>query len=242
MSFRLPQKQRSWQTTTKRQILGTLKSGENTDFDGSNIEHVQLLLEDLQAKYEQLVGILKADLVQHKCQQEETLSTGLVKLPKSIRQMTVKDFNQSHNCDILAILKSKDGVTAASAVAATIIPKKREFGAVAATPSVRPRNVANGESVLRTVVKGEGIYYLPSSQNGSPLETFEKGSVIATVSKKRRGNESANFEISVGEGKYISLNDPHGVKELDSDMKATAATQLKVLQDQMASLMAQLQN
>lgn len=81
-----------------------------------------------------------------------------------------------------------------------------------------------------------------SSQNGSPLEAFEKGSVIATVTKRRRGNETANFEINVGDGKFISLSDPSGVQELDSDMKATAATQLKVLQDQMASLMAQLTN
>lgn len=63
---------------------------------------------------------------------------------------------------------------------------------------------------------------------------------MATVTKKRRGNESANFEINVGDGKFISLTDPAGVQELDSSMKATAASQLKVLQDQMASLMAQL--
>lgn len=72
------------------------------------------------------------------------------------------------------------------------------------------------------------------------METSEKGSVVATVSKKRRGNESASFEINVGEGRFISLNNPDGVQQLDSEMKATAATQLKVLQDQMASLMAQL--
>lgn len=86
-----------------------------------------------------------------------------------------------------------------------------------------------------------------SSQNGSPLETHEVGSVIATVTKKRKGNNeeeknTANFEINVGDGRFISLNDPSGVKGLDSNMKATAATQLKVLQDQMASLMAQLTN
>ena len=63
---------------------------------------------------------------------------------------------------------------------------------------------------------------------------------MATVTKKRRGDESANFEINVGDGKFISLTDPAGVQELDSSMKATAASQLKVLQDQMASLMAQL--
>jgi hypothetical protein len=64
--------------------------------------------------------------------------------------------------------------------------------------------------------------------------------MVATVTKKRRGNEGASFEINVGDGRVINLNDPTGVHGLDSDMKATAASQLKVLQDQMASLMAQL--
>lgn len=82
---------------------------------------------------------------------------------------------------------------------------------------------------------------LNSSQNGSPVAATEPGTVIATVCKKRRGNESANVEINVGEGQYISLNDPSGVSGLDAQMKKTAASQLKVLQDQMASLMAQLQ-
>jgi hypothetical protein len=80
-----------------------------------------------------------------------------------------------------------------------------------------------------------------SSSNGSPLESNQLGDVVATITKKRRGNESnANFEINVGEGRYISLNDPTGLQALDSSMKATAASQLMVLQDQMASLMAQL--
>ena len=84
------------------------------------------------------------------------------------------------------------------------------------------------------------VLLLFSSANGSPVEAHEAGAVVATVTKKRRGNDTASFEINVGEGRFISLNDPAGVQELDSSMKATAASQLKVLQDQMASLMAQL--
>jgi hypothetical protein len=81
-----------------------------------------------------------------------------------------------------------------------------------------------------------------SSQNGSPVDTADQGALIATVTKKRKGNEGANFEINVGDGKYISLNDPDGVEGLDESMKATAASQLKVLRDQMENLMAQLAN
>ena len=83
-----------------------------------------------------------------------------------------------------------------------------------------------------------------SSQNGSPVDAIDEGALIATVTKKRRGNTmettGANFDINVGEGRYISLNDPSGVQNLDSEMKTSAMSQLKVLQDQMASLMQQL--
>ena len=83
-----------------------------------------------------------------------------------------------------------------------------------------------------------------SSKNGSPVDPVDEGALVATVTKKRRGNAppatAANFDISIGEGKYISLNDPTGVKHLDENMKSNALTQLKVLQDQMASLMEQL--
>ncbi|CAJ1959340.1 unnamed protein product [Cylindrotheca closterium] len=228
--------QRSYLPNSGRQVLGNVNENDSSSFDGSKIDQVNALLEDLDGKFDNICSVLKAELNQHKCQQEEILSTELVKLPRSIKQMTVKDFNESHGCDLLAILKSKDGVIPSSNT--NLIPMKRAFNSVMSTPSIRPSNPALQGSVLRTVRKGEGIY----SQNGSPLESFEKGSVIATVSKKRRGNESesASFEISVGDGKFISLTDPSGVQGLDSNMKATAATQLKVLQDQMASLMAQL--
>eukprot|EP00957_Ditylum_brightwellii_P141647 10791106-Ditylum_brightwellii.AAC.1 len=131
--------------------------------------------------------------------------------------MTVSELNESHKCNILALLKQKDGIV----VAAKHHQKNQNYqGMVAETPSLRPYN--------------------PGTNSG------EIGSVIATVTKKSwHGNalaEQASFEINVGDGKYISLNDPSGVDQLDSNMKATAATQLKVLQDLMASLMAQLNN
>ena len=82
-----------------------------------------------------------------------------------------------------------------------------------------------------------------SSKNGSPVDTVEEGTLVATVSKKRRaGKTSAVFDINVGEGRYINLTEPGTVECLDGDMKDAAISQLKILQDQMASLMAQLNN
>lgn len=74
------------------------------------------------------------------------------------------------------------------------------------------------------------------------MEPVEDGALVATVTKKRRGNapQGASFDINVGNGTYISLNDINSVQNLDDSMKTNAMTQLQVLQDQMTSLMQQL--
>jgi hypothetical protein len=137
--------QHPWHSATKRQIMaGWDKSDE---IDGSNADHVKLLLEDLQTKYDQIIANLQADLVDNKMQQEEALNVGLMKLPKSIRQMSVRDFNQAHNCDILAVLKGKDGVKLTNKRDCTV--------AVAATPAPRSRKAADPASALRTKKRGE---------------------------------------------------------------------------------------
>lgn len=84
------------------------------------------------------------------------------------------------------------------------------------------------------------------------MATVDEGALVATVTKKRRrGNNNdntaedtvgANFDINVGEGRFISLSNPGNVDALDDDLKSTAIHQLQVLQDQMSSLMAQLKN
>jgi len=240
----------NWRTATKRQILGNFGSqpgGGNSDsskIDGSNAHHVRMVIDGMQEKHDQMVAFLKSDLDDNKLEQEECLSTGLIKLPKVIRNMSVKDFNRQHSCNLLALLKSKDGVVLSGAASKLSLHapgrppmldanKKRCYE----TPAPRMRRPAQVNTILRTVRRGEDLY----SQNGSPVAATEAGTVIATVCKKRRGNESASVEINIGEGQYISLNDPDGVSGLDRQMKQTAASQLKVLQDQMASLMAQLQ-
>lgn len=244
----------NWRTATKRQILENFQPGSpssslsSAKIDGSNTDHIRMLIEGLQEKYDQMITFLKSDLDDCKLEQEEVLSTGLIKLPKAVRNMSIRDFNRQHGCDLLALLKSKDGVVLSKnkkssmtilnknknkQVAITDANKKRCYE----TPAPRMRRPDGPmATILRTARRGEGIY----SQNGSPLASTEPGTVIATVCKKRRGNGSANVEINIGEGQYISLNDPASISELDAQMKQTAASQLKVLQDQMASLMAQL--
>jgi len=230
----------NWRTATKRQILGNF-SGENggkneaPKIDGTDKEHVRLLLEGLQKRYDHLVADLKSELEDNKFDQDECLSTGLIKLSANVKKMKVSDFNRLYKCNLLSILKSKDGVVLSGGSKPLVVDAKKKRCFETPAPGMRPPGQLN--TIMRTARRGEELF----SQNGSPLAATEPGTVIATVCKKRRGNGSANVEINVGKGHYISLNDPNGVAGLDPRMKQTAASQLKVLQDQMASLMAQLQ-
>ncbi len=146
-----------WQTASKRHILQGWDD-EQGIVDGSNPDHVKLLQKDLQTKFHQILENLKADAEDAKLQQEEALSTGLVRLPNAIRQMTVKEFNETHQCDLLSLLKSKDGVLITKNSQFNTGKKREHHMTVQATPAPRTRNLGDAPmSVSRTVRKGEGI-------------------------------------------------------------------------------------
>jgi hypothetical protein len=82
-----------------------------------------------------------------------------------------------------------------------------------------------------------------SSENGSPIDAGEEGTLIATVVKKPRGNgteTAASFGLNIG-GKTISLNDHNDLEGLNTENRNSARDQIKVLQDQMKSIMLKLE-
>jgi len=97
------------------------------------------------------------------------------------------------------------------------------------------------------------VVSINSSSNGSPVDAIEDGALVATVTKKRRGGNGSGtdgqmssttaFDINMGDGRKVTLlDDPHYVKNLDNEVKNAALSQLKVLSDRMANLMAHLEN
>lgn len=76
--------------------------------------------------------------------------------------------------------------------------------------------------------------------NGSPLDPSEEDCVVATVMKKRKGDKAAVFDINIGDGKVISLNDPSMLMELDEEMKISAMSQIRMFHEQMTTWMAML--
>jgi hypothetical protein len=147
----------------KRRIMGTFMeepSNSNTNsanqatVDGSNPDHVRLMIEDLDTKFQQHLELLNADLFRLKKDQKQVHSTGMMKLPKPVRQMTIREFNQMYSCNILSVLKSKDGV---KQVARENSFQNRERMPVLKTPApMRARTQAPG-TILRTARKGEAI-------------------------------------------------------------------------------------
>ena len=76
-----------------------------------------------------------------------------------------------------------------------------------------------------------------SSQNGSPIAASDAGSVLATVCKKRKGNGIDDIAVNLGEG--VMVHNANDLKGLDDEMRRTAVSQIKILRDQMDSILAQ---
>ena len=170
----LQAQRKQWRTATKNQILSNFTSTQTNSpvpVDGSNPQHIQMMIKDLQQKYDQMVLFLRSEMENCNLESEAALSTGMMKLPKDVRKMTVKDFNQHYSCDLLALLKSKDGVRKsnkkkASATAAAVSEhaaaaaagQKRDYQhSSMETPAPRKRGQDVPATAVRTARRGEGL-------------------------------------------------------------------------------------
>ena len=187
----------NWRTAkSKRQQLALGKNNNNTGGGGGgstsntmsekgrtkNKKHhsdqdIHMMIGGLKEKHAQMLVFLKSELEDCKLEQEEVLSTGLMKLPKAVRNMSIQAFNAQHSCDLLSLLKSKDGVvvtgtgTGVGTGTAGVVSKKNmnddDMNNKDATkkrcfetPAPRNRRVGWGAApgtVVRTARRGEGI-------------------------------------------------------------------------------------
>ena len=148
----------NWRTATKRQILGNFsgQANDSSTIDGSKADHVRIVIDGMQEKYDQIVADLKSDLEDNKMEQENCLASGLIKLSKNIRNMSVRDFNRQYKCNLLALLKSKDGVVLSGQNGkppAMDANKKRCYE----TPAPSMRRPPQMNTILRTARRGEDL-------------------------------------------------------------------------------------
>jgi len=245
--------------------VGSLSSLQlPSDLDGSDAPTIRLLQEDISHEVKKRQDSIAFLADQATSAQQQVASVHKMKIQKSVRSMTVRDFDAKFGCDILAEVRkamASGGEGVGVPFAATVGEKRDRPGFAKAplskgdtagamdlvTPAPKGGDIvshAPGTS-LRTVRRGEAIF----SANGSPVDKTEEGDLVATVCKKQKGNlggdgkfnnGAAVFDINVGDGRYVNLSNPGTIQHLDQDMKTTAMSQLKILQDQMAGLMAQL--
>lgn len=228
------------------------------DLDYTQLKNIQLLISDLEREIDSRKESLDIQKVNMLKRQQEVFFVNMVKISKSIKKMTIREFNSAHNTNIVDIMKNSmmgDTVSAArmgakkrvrsngtsqnanSSTSNSRLPMETPVRQISSVGGIRTPG-----TILRTVRKGETVY----SINGSPVDMAEEGDLVATVCKKRRGNGTdgpgAIFDINVGDGRYISLSDANAIRELPDDMKMEAKNQLNVLQDQLSKLMAHLKN
>lgn len=267
----MPHTRTTRRQVAKREILGALDENKQVfealpargnpadpdelchNIDGSDAEHVRLLIDDIEkgVKKQQEVITVIADKANQ--EQQELMFLGSLKLETSIRKMTIRNASKKYGVDVLDMIKSiaQGGAVNGAFRTAGSAGKKRIRSDLAQgkraemmDPETPARSTRAGTSMktpataIRTIKRGEAMY----SKNGSPIDQAEEGDLIATVSKKRRGNNAAVFDINVGDGRYINLSDPGTLDHLNEDMKNSAISHLQTLQDKMAKLLAELGN
>ena len=123
--------------------------------DGSNETHIFMLVEDLQKGLTRQVDNIKTDMMT--CQQEQLQAhySGLMKIPKMTREMTIADFNQKYNCNLLEVLQSVRNNAAVGLAKPVASCGKRERGLQTPAPYRGNRPMMTPNTAVRTVRKGE---------------------------------------------------------------------------------------
>ena len=149
-------RRRDGATTTARCIMNVLSDDvdgngygdvngvENNDNVVWDKNHLTLGLEDLQESLENRLVILKSQASKAKDVQKQSWVNAAVKIRKSVKEMTVKEFNLLYNCDLLNLLQQP-------------LSKKRRgaWNAIKTpAPSKPPTSIS---TVTRTAKRGEAI-------------------------------------------------------------------------------------
>ena len=154
---------------TKRQIMGVLMDSTNNGVaessspatgkgNDSNISsgeknRVNLMIQDLQKGFDRHLESIKADIATWKQEQLQAHYSGMMKIPKATRQMTVKEFNEKYNCNLLDLLKNVRSDCLMKKPPACGTKRERALQTPAPTKGRLPMQTPGG--TLRTVRKGE---------------------------------------------------------------------------------------
>jgi len=141
----------------------------NTDDDGANKQVVVSaddMVRSIRRRFQERMSQLAADATKSKNLQEQVYTKAMLQLPKSVRQMSVDEFNTLYGCDLIEQIKSirdQHGI-GSSAGAAAGASYGDNNGGVLETPAPARRAAQQqpyyGETPLRTVRRGAALRYV----------------------------------------------------------------------------------
>ena len=148
----------------KRQIVGVLMDSTNSSVssasktvgvvDGTDKNHVSMMIEDLKNGLNKKLDAIRTDMLTCKQDQYQAHCSGMMKIPKGIREMSIKDFNAKYNCNLLEMLQTaKINATgqAARDFPAPVCGKRDRFE----TPAPHRGRPMQTPGTIRTVRRGE---------------------------------------------------------------------------------------
>ena len=120
-------------------------------------EQVNALITDLRKEFVQRLDVLQAEYVASKNKQQQVLASGMVKLNKNIKSMTVREFNALYKCNLLQLVQAVRENNNNNSANTSSPSKKRDRGMTAETPSHQGIKLKQPQSASRTVRRGEAL-------------------------------------------------------------------------------------
>lgn len=155
---------------TKEKILGTLdddgmSSGAtktkafllSDDLNGCNRQQIELLVEDLKQQLSQQIHVLMTESEKGKQEQTQVYFSNMLKLPKNVKKMTIRDFDAAHKCKLLEMITLTSSTVATAAAAKKRVRPATITDLETPAPVRRPHDHRLLTTPMRTVKKGEAI-------------------------------------------------------------------------------------
>mmetsp|Transcript_11866 Transcript_11866/g.18203 ORF Transcript_11866/g.18203 Transcript_11866/m.18203 type:complete len:150 (+) Transcript_11866:166-615(+) len=145
-------------TRTARNILKVLD--EDSDANQIVDDHIMtsdeldLVIQDMQDSLDNRLKMLALEATRAKSSQKQQFSKNLLKIRKAIKTMTVAEFNEAHNCDLLVLLTENSSLNSSGNKRMRTNPEIISDKLTTPAPAVAKKQAPE---TVRTVKRGERI-------------------------------------------------------------------------------------
>jgi len=208
----------------------------NTDIE----IHAKAIIEDIENEVEIRCQKIMHEATTLATSLKNAFSIELVKVPKLIRNMSVKQFCEEHGGDFKAVLKLSVDENLRKQMSAgqgfqSTLTTPAHIRKIAQTPGFTSGTPACPPTALRQPRPGEIVL----SSNGSPLAIRENEG-RAQVIVKETGKSHIALELQGGQQLDLAASDE--LTSLPEEVRQTAMSRLKILQEEIHGILSQLEN